>query len=78
MSVLQYRHTGILWHFYIHYTNLTLVHTLTVTHTVHLLQRGGRVSTISQVTASQVHSAVESGENSFKIDDREVGMVSLA
>ena len=39
------------------------------------LQRSGRVSTISQVTAAQIHSAVESGENDFKIDGREVGMV---
>lgn len=42
-----------------------------------LLQRGGRISTISQVTAAQIHSAVEGGEGHFKIDDREVGMVSL-
>lgn len=27
------------------------------------------------MTASQVHSAVETGEGTFKIDDREVGMV---
>ena len=27
------------------------------------------------MTAAQIHSAVESGENDFKIDGREVGMV---
>ena len=39
------------------------------------LQRSGRVSTVSQVTAAQIHSAVEAGENDFKIDGRGVGMV---
>ena len=34
------------------------------------------MSTVTPVTAAQISSAVDGGEN-FRIDDKEIGMVSL-